>query len=210
MELAVSGFLLSLSLCLDLGIVNVAIMKTGVERGVMPAFMIGLGSGIGDLVYASLSLVGISFLLNFPAVRWAFWIGGTLVLLSLTGAMVRHSLAPRPVEPDRVSGPNGSSLGDFLSGIGLALSSPSAILWFATVGGSVIASTNMDTRASLLLFFGGFFVASNLWSIGLAYLCHQGGRMMGPNLMRWFSLASAAVFLYFAVRVFMNGYETLL
>ena len=210
MDLFASGFLLSLSLCLDLGIVNVAIMKTGVERGVMPAFMIGLGSGIGDLVYASLSLVGISFLLTLLAVRWALWIGGTLVLSYLTVTMVRHSLSPRKIVSDNKLKTDASLMKDFLWGIGLALSSPSAILWFATVGGSVIASTTMDSHLSLLLFFCGFYVASNLWSVVLAYLCHHGGRMMGPKLMQGFSLVSAGLFLYFAVKVFANGYETLL
>ncbi|MBI4536090.1 MAG: LysE family transporter [Ignavibacteriae bacterium] len=207
-----SGFLLSLSLCLDLGIVNVAIMKTGVERGMFPALMIGLGSGLGDLVYASLSLVGISFLLGVPIVRWVLWMGGTIVLLYMTVTMIRHSLSPRRIDSPRVGGTRRreSLTNDFVSGIGLALSSPSAILWFATVGGSVIASTRMASQFSLLFFFGGFFVASNLWSVTLAYLCHQGGRMMGPELMRWFSLVSAGVFLFFAVKVFLNGYTTLL
>lgn len=210
MELFLSGFLLSLSLCLDLGIVNIAIMKTGVERGVLPAFMIGLGSGLGDLIYASLSLVGMSLLLHLPAVRWVLWLGGTLVLLYLTVTMVRHSLAPRALVADTIPKPEDPPLKDFLWGIGLALSSPSAILWFATVGGSVIASTTMDSRASLLLFFGGFFVASNLWTIGIGLICHHAGKMMGPKLLRGFSLASAGLFLYFAVRVFADGYESLL
>jgi L-lysine exporter family protein LysE/ArgO len=42
MELFISGFLLSLSLCLDLGIVNVAIIKTGIEKGFLPSLHIGL------------------------------------------------------------------------------------------------------------------------------------------------------------------------
>jgi len=58
MELFISGFLLSLSLCLDLGIVNVAIIKTGVEKGFLPSLNIGLGSTVGDIVYATLSTLG--------------------------------------------------------------------------------------------------------------------------------------------------------
>ncbi len=210
MELFTSGFLLSLSLCLDLGIVNIAIMKTGVERGALPALMIGVGSGIGDLVYAALSLVGISLVLELAAVRWALWIGGTLVLLYLTISMIRHSLSSRAFTSDGDTTTSSSLRNDFLWGIGLALSSPSAILWFATVGGSVIASTHMESRLSLVDFFGGFFLASNLWSIAIAYICQHGGNMMGPKLMKGFSVASAGLFLCFAVKVFMNGYRTLL
>jgi L-lysine exporter family protein LysE/ArgO len=70
MERFVSGFLLSLSLCLDLGIVNVAVVKTGLERGVLPSFLVGLGSSFGDLIYALLSMVGMSLLMQFTVVRW--------------------------------------------------------------------------------------------------------------------------------------------
>ena len=210
MELFVSGFLLSLSLCLDLGIVNVAIMKTGVERGTAAAFMIGLGSGIGDLVYATLSLLGISLLLQIGLVRWALWIGGTAILLYFMFTMIRRSLHARPVGPSSAVDTRRSLWSDFVWGIGLALSSPSAILWFASVGGSVIASTTMTSQASLYLFFGGFFVASNLWSIALGFVCHHGGKMLGPQLTRGFSLVSAVVFMYFAVKVFLQGYRDLL
>lgn len=210
MDLFLSGFLLSFSLCLDLGIVNVAIMKTGVERGAVPAIMIGLGSGIGDLVYASLAVVGISFLLTLPVVRWALWIGGTVVLLYLTITMTRHSFSPRHIIPEKSPDAKSPLIRDFLWGVGLALSSPSAILWFATVGGSVIASTSLSSSASLLLFFGGFSAASNVWSVALGFLCHRAGMMMGPRLIRMFSVVSAVLFLHFAVRVFVNGYQTLL
>ena len=210
MDLFVSGLLLSLSLCLDLGIVNVAIMKAGVERGALPALMIGLGSGLGDLVYASLSLFGISLLLQVLVVRWTLWIGGTLVLLYLMVTMIHHSLSPRTIDAGTGIKDHISLKRYFFWGIGLALSSPSAILWFATVGGSVIASTSMNSHASLLFFFGGFLTASNLWSVVLGFICHHGGRMMGPKLMRGFSLASGGLFLYFAIKVFVNGYQTLL
>jgi L-lysine exporter family protein LysE/ArgO len=210
MDLFISGLLLSLSLCLDLGIVNVAVMKTGVERGAWPALMIGLGSSVGDIVYATLSLVGISFLLNILVVRWALWIGGTVVMLLLAVTMVRHSLKPPNVEMSGGGQGGSEKMGDFIWGIGLALSSPSAILWFATVGGSVIATTHMESKLSLLMFFGGFFFASMTWSVVLAMICHQAGHMLGPTLMRWFSLASAGLFLFFAAKVFISGYLTLL
>jgi L-lysine exporter family protein LysE/ArgO len=54
-----TGFLLCLSLCMDLGIVNVAILRAGVNRGFLPSFMIGVGSSFGDLTYAVLSVMGL-------------------------------------------------------------------------------------------------------------------------------------------------------
>ncbi len=211
MSLFVSGMLLSFSLCLDLGIVNIAVLRAGIQRGMLPALLIGLGSGVGDLIYAGLSGIGISLLLQHVYVRWILWIFGTVMLLYLTGNMLRESIRPRRIDVgERVDAPQRSVRKDLLGGIALALASPSAILWFATVGGSVIAASSGGETVSLLAFFGGFFTASVMWSVFMAFLAAQGRRLMGPGLVRGFSLLSAAMFLYFAVKVFLDGYRTLL
>ncbi|HEV8629159.1 MAG TPA: hypothetical protein VGV61_02505 [Thermoanaerobaculia bacterium] len=44
-----AGIPLSLSLCLDLGLVNAAVFNTAIERGGGAGFLVGLGSGLGDL-----------------------------------------------------------------------------------------------------------------------------------------------------------------
>lgn len=48
-----NGFFLSLSLCLDIGIVNVAILSRTLSHGFKPGFWLGLGSCVGDLVHAT-------------------------------------------------------------------------------------------------------------------------------------------------------------
>ncbi|WP_455776118.1 LysE family transporter, partial [Burkholderia stabilis] len=78
------GFLLSLSLCLDIGLVNVAMLSLTLSHGFRPGFWLGVGSCVGDLVYAALALAGMAVLLQFEAVRWVVWIGGGAVLLFLT------------------------------------------------------------------------------------------------------------------------------
>jgi L-lysine exporter family protein LysE/ArgO len=91
-----SGFLLSLSVCLDLGLVNVAILRTALRHGARPAFWVGLGSCFGDLTYFTLSAVGVTALLAWPPARWALWLGGTAVLLVLTARALRDAIRPRP------------------------------------------------------------------------------------------------------------------
>ncbi len=58
-QLFAAGFLLSLSLCADLGVVNVAMVRAGLTHGMRAALVLGLGSCVGDMLYAvsSLSLV---------------------------------------------------------------------------------------------------------------------------------------------------------
>lgn len=245
LALFVSGFLLSLSLCLDIGIVNVAVIKTGLEKGALPSFLMGLGSAFGDLVYATVSMIGMSALLQSTIVRWVLWLGGTAVLLYLSVHMVKETLRPRAlvVAPGgRVSawdaggragdglnrrtrpgrdvqrtadgvqsepGPGESRWKPLWMGLGLALSSPSAILWFAAVGGSVIAATGQHVHVcGLAAFFAGFFCAGVLWSAAVAYVAGRARHWLGPLAMRAISLVSALLMVYFAVQVFLRGWRT--
>lgn len=212
MSIFIAGFLLSISLCLDLGIVNIATIKAGIERGFIPALYIGLGAGIGDMIYALLSLVGLSMILENLFFRWFFWIGGTIILLYMCLTMIKQAIKPKDISQLIQSRAEISvaSAKDFLYGIGLALSSPSSILWFATIGGGVIASMNLNNRTSISLFFLGFFIASEAWSTCIAFVSSKGSVYMGARLMRGFSIVSSILFLYFAIKIFIEGYYNLL
>ena len=212
------GWLLSLSLCLDLGIVNLAIVRAGITRGALPAFLIGLGSCIGDITWAGLAGAGVAALLRFTVVRYALWGGGTLALTYLTVQMVRQAIVPPSVTTAAPRGdvqPLGvaryrGAMQDFADGVLLALASPSAILWFAAVGGSLIAaSVNDADNTGLALFYGGFFLQGIVWSLGVAILAAVTGRALGPHLVRGAAIASAALFAWFAVRVFVSGLSLL-
>jgi L-lysine exporter family protein LysE/ArgO len=209
MTMFISGFLLCISLCLDLGIVNVAILRAGVERGFLPSFMIGIGSSFGDLTYAVLSVMGVSYILNqFAVLRWILWVGGTLVLIFMTVQMLRASFKPKEVQgsADTVKIASRPWYRDAAWGLGLALSSPSVILWFAMVGGSIVASQGDRIKGALTPFLLGFFTASIVWSFFMALISSEGGKRMGTRLHRGFSILSSLLFLYLAIHVFFNGY----
>lgn len=211
MQLFVTGFLLSLSLSLDLGTVNVAMVRTALQHGARPSFLLGIGSCLGDLVYALISLLAVAALLQSLAVRWALWVAGTLILLFLAAKMLREALTTRPDDPAAPEQPilARSAAGYVLQGIGLAMSSPSAILWFATVGGSIIAAS-ASGQAALVPFFTGFFLSGVAWSAMVAWLGGQGRKRMGASLLRACALGSALLFLLFAAKVFLEGYNTLI
>jgi L-lysine exporter family protein LysE/ArgO len=102
---------------------------------------------------------------------------------------------------------NGSPRKEFFRGIFLAMSSPTAILWFAAVGGTLIARSGGGGVASSGLFLAGFFCAGLVWTMGLCLAATQGGKLLGDKLLRYSYLASAAIFCYFAVYVILSGYQ---
>ena len=204
-----NGFLLSLSLCLDLGIVNVAVLETSLQRGGTAGFLLGVGSCLGDLIYFTLAVLGAAALLEWKPMRWALWIFGTAVLLVLAWRMAREVVRPKELlMEERAAASRGAGIKLVLTGMGLALASPTAILWFAAIGGSVIASSG-GNRGTLWSFAAGFAAAGLAWAALFAYAA-AALRLLGKGLVRVLSLASALLFMYFAAVVFIDGVRRLL
>lgn len=203
------GFLFSLALCLDLGVVNLAIMKTGLDRGFAPSFRIGFGSCFGDAFYMLLALLGWTAVFHYLAVQWVLWTGGTLVLLWLTRNMIRDTIRPKKMTADAQAIHNRSAWGDIAIGAGLAISSPTLILSFVAISGPVVADLDIQQARVIIAFVAGFVLAGILWSAMIAWLGSRAGRL-GTSTMRVLSLLSAVLFLAFAVNLFWDGLNSLL
>jgi L-lysine exporter family protein LysE/ArgO len=195
---------------MDLGLVNIATLRISLSRGATAAFVMGLGSTIGDLIYFSLAVLGATALLGSRSVRLGLWVFGTVTLLFMSYRAVRDLLHPKMLDDKHATMPDGKGgmAKLFVTGVGLALASPSAILWFAAVGGSVIASYGVgtgDNRRILTVFAAGFASGGLVWAAAFAFGAVWLRRVLGWRLAKGLSLASAVLFLYFAVDVFVRG-----
>jgi L-lysine exporter family protein LysE/ArgO len=208
------GFFLSLSLCLDIGLVNVAMISLTLSHGFRPGFWLGLGSCVGDLIYATLALAGMAALLQFESVRWVVWIGGAAILLFLTWKMAREAVfpatAPTVAGDGNTGAPHLSAWRGFLRGVLLAVSSPSAILWFAAVGGALIAKAGATSPKTALIFLGGFFLGGLCWTLFICGLGSHGRKRAGAGMLRVCHVLSALLFAYFSYSVIVNGYHDLI
>ncbi|KAA5971744.1 LysE family translocator [Pantoea sp. M_9] len=202
-----NGFLLSLSLCLDIGLANIAMLTLAMQRGFLQGFWLGVGTCIGDLIYALLALAGMAMVLQFAPVRWALWIGGGLLLIVFAGRMLYAALIKSVAMPAAETVPRQPLSREFRRGVILAMSSPGAILWFASVGGALIARMGNQGAGAKAEFLSGFFIAGLLWSGVICLTGALGGKMLGEKLLRLSYLASALIFCYFAVYVIYSGYQ---
>jgi len=209
MEMFLTGVALSLSASLDLGIVNVATIKLGLDRGSLAAFVLQVGSCCGDMTYALLSMFGLALVLADSRVRTVFWIGGTAVLLYLAGSMIRETWRGRTLEMENGASTDVPLHRDFLRGLALALSSPSLIIWFATAGGAIIAGIYGKTHTAPILFLVGFSSGGIAWAAVLSLVAGKGRHMIGPSAQRAFSAASALIFAGLAAKVFLDGLAAL-
>ncbi|PKH22345.1 lysine transporter LysE [Enterobacterales bacterium CwR94] len=202
-----NGFLLSLSLCLDIGIANIAILTLAMQRGWLRGLWLGLGTCVGDMIYALLAMVGMTVLLQFTAVRWVLWLGGSAVLVWFACKMFITALRQHHAIPLTAKDQARPAHREFIRGIVLAVSSPSAILWFASVGGALISRMGQGGVATASWFLSGFFAAGVVWSLMLSVAGSLGGKALGSRMLRWSYFASAIIFSYFALYVMISGYR---
>ena len=208
MELFLLGAALAFSINIELGVVNVMIVRTAIDRGAWPAFLIGLGSCIGDLIWACAGALGVSVLLAWPPAAWILWLGGSAALCWFAAAALRDATLGGSIDESsplrRANGIRAVGLG-----LGIALGSPTLILWTATVGGSVLASQAADL-AGFVPFISGFGAAAVAHSAILSGIVGATRRFTGPRTVRAVSLVSALMFAAFAVGIFMDGARRLL
>ncbi|PAV29130.1 hypothetical protein CIL05_12045 [Virgibacillus profundi] len=212
MALFISGFLIGLSLVLQLGTGNLGLIRTGIKKGFFPAFIFSLGCAVGDGVYALLSVLGVALLLESSFIfQIILWIGGTGMLCYLTFQAFKDSVAPAELDLNEKGIEKKSLWAFFFTGFWLVVSSPTGLVWFATVAGSVVSSTiGNSENQSLLPFILGFVTVSIVWGAVLSYVSSVGGKMMGNKMVRLFSLVSGVLFLYFAYYVFSSGIKNIL
>ncbi|MEI7604768.1 MAG: LysE family transporter [Chloroflexota bacterium] len=203
MELFLLGAALAFSINIELGVVNVMIVRTAIERGAWPAFLIGLGSCIGDLIWACAGALGVSALLTWPPAAWLLWLGGSAILCWFAAAALHDALRGGSIDESsplrRANGLRAVGLG-----LGIALGSPTLILWTATVGGSVVAS-QASNLAGFIPFISGFGAAAVAHSAILSGVVGATRRFTGPRTVRAVSLISALMFAVFAIGIFVDG-----
>ena len=202
-----SGFLLSLSLCLDIGIANIAMITLAMQRGYLQGFWLGLGTCFGDMFYAVLALAGMTVLLQYEWVRWVLWLGGSVLLIGFAIKMVLAALNSHGSLALAGDVQKRSGIREFAHGAFLAVSSPTAILWFAAVGGTLISRAGGQGGLSSAVFLSGFFCAGVAWCAVICLAASQGGRLLGNRLLKYSYWVSAAIFCYFAVYVIVSGYQ---
>jgi L-lysine exporter family protein LysE/ArgO len=185
--------------------VNVAVIRISLQQGGRAGVLVGLGSCLGDLIYFTLALFGASALLEWAVVRWVVWAVGSSALVFLTWRMTREAIHPKKLDLNEAAPLAQRNL--LFTGLGLALASPTAILWFAAVGGSVIASFGRG-NTSLWAFGAGFAAAGVAWAVLFAHAVAT-LRMLGDRVVRVLSAASAVLFLYFAIVVFTDGLKSI-
>jgi len=188
-ELAVA-FFLGVAFSAPPGVVTAEAIRRGVAGGFWPAAMVGIGSLLGDALYAALALSGLSALAHYTFARLLMGAAGALLLFWLAFDALR-SPAPNFAESSNRPGKHG----DLLVGAGLSLTNPWAIAFWLGFGGVLLSAGIRNPETNLVWLLTAFLTGALAWALVLSMLIALARRFVNAILFRIVSVGSALVFL---------------
>lgn len=166
-QFIVKGLIIGIIASAPMGPVGVLTVQRTLNKGRWYGFVTGIGAAISDILYAAISLVGISLVMDFvEKPRNMFWlklIGSVMLFIFGLYTFLSH-----PGKVKHVQGKRGSLMHNGLTGFLVTLSNPLIIFLF------IALMARFD-----------FVISKNYFAQSIGYLAIFGGAMTW-----WFSLTA--------------------
>jgi threonine/homoserine/homoserine lactone efflux protein len=175
----VQGLGFGLILQISVGPVCIAILHKGLTQGFRHAFSMVWGAALVDALYIVLSVAGVSALLAYFGIRY--------LLAPAATARIEHS--------------DESPLKSFTFGVGLTLTNPLTILFWAGVLGAMMSSHTFEQPGGVLFFSAGCVAATLLFLTAVAAAGHYLERVLTDRLSLWLNRAVGLFLLAFAIKL---------
>lgn len=179
------------------GAVNAEAMRRGFSGGFRPAFLIQLGSLVGDVAWAALGLTGAAMLVAWDAVAVALGLVGAAFLFALARAAFIDAIRGR--HPEAAAARGGRP---FAVGLVFGLANPAGLAFWTGIGAGVVATDDGQVApARLLLFLTAFVLGVVVWGGGMAAAVSWGRRYANARLFLWINALCGVVLAWFGFRV---------
>jgi threonine/homoserine/homoserine lactone efflux protein len=191
----VKNILLGISLAAPVGPVSVEVIRRGLKGGFSRAFLVALGSALGDAVYLLVIYFGLAELLLHPIAKMSIWCFGALVLLILGVQTIRGAWKPQEMKDSSLATNRNAILAGFL----LALINPLTIVWWLGVFGVLLGSSNEPMSLGSLLHNSTIILGVLVWFFCLSMMLHFGKRWISGKYLRLISVLAGLSLLGFGL-----------
>ena len=150
------------------GPIGIETLRQGTRGGFVAALAVQGGSALGRFLYAALALLGAEVFLRHAAWQPLAGVGGMalLVYLGITTIREGREMALVPSVGDACACSARRALG---SGAMLSLANPLDVLFWLSIGGSLLQEPGRQEKAFLLAFAAGCVAASLLLALFAAF-----------------------------------------
>ncbi|HTT67240.1 MAG TPA: LysE family transporter [Gemmatimonadales bacterium] len=192
------GIAVGVLYCAPVGPVNLEIVRRGLSVGFLAAFLVALGSVIGDSFWAAVGILGSGLLMESLPLRVTIGFIGVLILLYLSWSAFRASAQ----NPDyHLSDPPRKRVG-FAVGVALSMANPFAVffwLWLAASGAMASAGVDSAHHVARVWFFTGLVTGAILYGVILSGIVAWSRRFISARMMRIINVGAAIGLLALAI-----------
>jgi threonine/homoserine/homoserine lactone efflux protein len=153
--------------------------------------MVAVGHGLVEFPLMTAIFLGFGYLFNIPFVRPAIGIGGGLYLFFLAAGMFKSSRKQDYPEQDV------NTRSPLVSGIMLSAGNPYFLIWWASVGATLVMQSAAYGIAGLIVFMVLHWVCDLAWSWFLSALSYKGGSFFGKSFQKIIFIGSSVVMVFF-------------
>ena len=162
LETIAQGFIIGLLVSMPMGPINMLTIQRTLNRGRWHGFVTGLGALLSDIIYAFITLVGLSFMSDFLTVHESQLQCLGSIILILFGIGVYRTNPLKEWKPDRITGET-RYVKDFVSAFLLTFSNAAIILVYVGLYARFSFNPAAHGWGSLLAGMGAFIIAALSW-----------------------------------------------
>jgi threonine/homoserine/homoserine lactone efflux protein len=192
----IQGLGFGLILQISVGPVCIAVLHKGITQGFRHAFSMVWGVALVDALYILLSVVGVSALLLIGPARAIVGVTGALLLVYFG---IRYLRAPATTA--RVEHSGESPLKSFTYGVGLTLTNPLTVLFWAGVLGAMMSTHTFGQAGGVAYFAAGCVGATLLFLTAVAIAGHYLERVLTDRLALWLNRGVGLFLIGFAIKL---------
>ena len=162
LETIAKGFIIGLLVSSPMGPMNMLTIQRTLNRGRWHGFVTGLGAMLSDIIYAFITLVGLSFVSDLLTTYESElqWLGSIILIFFGMGVFRTNPL--KEWKPDRIAGET-RYVKDFVSAFLLTFSNAAIILVYVGLYARFSFNPASHGWGSLLAGMGAFVVAALSW-----------------------------------------------
>ena len=207
LDLFISALILGFLFNAAPGAIFTESLRRGMKGGFHSAFRVQIGSLVGDFTWACLGLFGVAALVQLPMVERPLAIFGAFLLSYLAYCSFKDACSPMPEMRHEIDKKAPSaSRSDFTVGIGMSLSNPINITYWAGLGATITAlGVDEPTGINFTVFLCGFMTSSILWCFICAGFIGATRHMISPRAWVIINLLCGLGLGYFAVIVLVRS-----
>jgi len=194
--------LISLSGVMGPGPLTVVIVDEG-ARSPRAGLLIALGHGVVEFPLMALIAVGLAPILEKPLFGAIVGLAGGIVLLWMGVGLLRGLRSEVATESRRASSP-------FVAGIIMSAANPYFLVWWATVGATLVFRALEYGLWQLTVFAVVHWSLDVGWDYILSSASHRGVRILGPRFLKGVSLVAGLLLLYFEIKFVLDAAPKLL